>query len=54
MHPVSLLASDRVYYVSGVARCPLDIGERCIDRLREGGVIVIPFEWESQRGKEGF
>lgn len=30
------------------------IGERCIDRLREGGVIVIPFEWESQRGKEGF
>lgn len=30
------------------------IGERCADRLREGGVIVIPFEWESQRGKEGF
>lgn len=33
---------------------PSAIGERCIDRLREGGVIVIPFEWESQRGKEGF
>lgn len=33
---------------------PDAIGERCIDRLREGGVIVIPFEWESQRGKEGF
>jgi DNA replication protein DnaC len=30
------------------------MGERCVDRLREGGVIVIPFEWESQRGKEGF
>lgn len=29
------------------------IGERCADRLREGGVIVIPFDWESQRGKEG-
>lgn len=33
---------------------PDALGERCIDRLREGGVIVIPFEWESQRGKEGF
>jgi len=32
---------------------PDAIGDRCIDRLREGGVIVIPFEWESQRGKEG-
>lgn len=30
------------------------IGDRCADRLREGGVIVIPFEWESQRGKDGF
>lgn len=30
------------------------IGERSADRLREGGVIVIPFTWESQRGKEGF
>lgn len=30
------------------------IGERCADRLREGGVIVLPFTWESQRGKEGF
>ena len=33
---------------------PAAIGERCIDRLREGGVIVVPFEWESQRGKEAF
>ncbi|MFJ7312541.1 ATP-binding protein [Pseudomonas sp. NPDC098747] len=33
---------------------PAAIGERCADRLREGGVIVVPFEWESQRGKEGF
>ena len=32
---------------------PDAIGDRCIDRLREGGVIVIPFDWESQRGKEG-
>lgn len=30
------------------------IGERSADRLREGGVIVLPFNWESQRGKEGF
>lgn len=30
------------------------MGERCVDRLREGGVIVVPFEWESQRGKESF
>lgn len=33
---------------------PAAIGERSADRLREGGVIVVPFEWESQRGKEGF
>ena len=33
---------------------PAAIGERCADRLREGGVIVVPFEWQSQRGKEGF
>lgn len=33
---------------------PNAMGERCADRLREGGVIVIPFEWESQRGKDGF
>lgn len=30
------------------------IGERSADRLREGGVIVLPFTWDSQRGKEGF
>lgn len=36
------------------SQLPTAMGDRCIDRLREGGVIVIPFEWESQRGKEGF
>jgi DNA replication protein DnaC len=29
------------------------MGERCVDRLREGNLIVVPFDWESQRGKEG-
>jgi DNA replication protein DnaC len=33
---------------------PLAMGERCVDRLREGGGVVVPFDWESQRGKEGF
>lgn len=33
---------------------PGAMGERCVDRLREGGLIVVPFNWESQRGKEGF
>ena len=28
------------------------LGERCYDRLREGGGVVVPFEWESHRGKE--
>jgi len=31
---------------------PMAMGERCVDRLREGGMIVVPFEWESHRGKE--
>lgn len=30
------------------------MGERTADRLREGGVIVLPFNWESQRSKECF
>lgn len=38
----------------GAKELPDAIGERCADRLREGGVIVLPFTWESQRGKEGF
>jgi len=38
----------------GAQELPAAIGERCADRLREGGVIVLPFTWESQRGKEGF
>ncbi|MFT8234696.1 ATP-binding protein [Pseudomonas guariconensis] len=32
---------------------PVAMGERCVDRLREGGMIVVPFEWESHRGKDG-
>ncbi|WP_277963878.1 ATP-binding protein [Pseudomonas sp. RIT-To-2] len=42
--------------ISNLAADQLDgaMGERCVDRLREGGMIVVPFEWESQRGKEGF
>ncbi|WP_409287504.1 ATP-binding protein [Pseudomonas guariconensis] len=32
---------------------PRAMGERCVDRLREGSLIVVPFEWESHRGKEG-
>ena len=27
------------------------IGERCIDRMREGGGAVIAFDWDSYRGK---
>lgn len=38
----------------GVKELPSAMGERSADRLREGGVIVLPFDWESQRGKEGF
>lgn len=30
------------------------LGDRCVDRLREGGGIAVKFDWESQRGKEGF
>ncbi|MBK5002922.1 ATP-binding protein [Pseudomonas sp. S31] len=28
------------------------MGERCYDRLREGGGVVVPFEWDSHRGTE--
>lgn len=34
------------------SQLPMAMGERCVDRLREGGMIVVPFEWESHRGKE--
>jgi DNA replication protein DnaC len=27
------------------------VGERCIDRMREGGGAVIAFDWDSYRGK---
>lgn len=30
---------------------PNAIGERCVDRLREGGGIAIVFDWESMRSK---
>lgn len=30
------------------------LGARCVDRVRENGCIGVRFEWESQRGKEGF
>ena len=33
---------------------PSALGERCMDRLREGGGVAVKFDWESQRGKEGF
>ncbi|WP_323615224.1 ATP-binding protein [Pseudomonas putida] len=36
----------------GPEQLPVAMGERCVDRLREGGMIVVPFEWESHRGKE--
>lgn len=29
---------------------PGAIGDRCVDRLREGGGIVVGFDWESARG----
>nr|WP_225932874.1 hypothetical protein [Pseudomonas oryzicola] len=31
---------------------PVAMGERCVDRLREGNLIVVLFDWESHRGKE--
>lgn len=34
------------------SQLPMAMGERCVDRLREGGMIVVPFDWESHRGKE--
>ncbi|PVZ19946.1 MULTISPECIES: ATP-binding protein [unclassified Pseudomonas] len=37
----------------GASDLPKAIGDRCMDRLRENGGFVVPFEWESQRGKEG-
>lgn len=30
------------------------LGARCVDRIRENSCIGVAFEWESQRGKEGF
>jgi len=28
------------------------LGERCVDRLREGGGAVVPFGWDSYRGRK--
>lgn len=36
------------------SQLPQAMGERCVDRLREGGGLVIVFDWESQRGREDF
>ena len=30
---------------------PAAIGDRCVDRLRENGGIVLGFDWESARGR---
>lgn len=35
------------------AELPKAMGERCVDRLREGNLIVVPFNWDSHRAKEG-
>lgn len=35
-----------------VKELPAAMGERSADRLREGGVIVLPFTWGSYRSKE--
>lgn len=42
--------------VSNLAPAELNdaLGARCVDRIRENGCIGVAFEWESQRGKEGF
>ncbi|WP_462383343.1 ATP-binding protein [Pseudomonas sp. Marseille-QA0892] len=34
----------------GVDEVKASLGERCTDRLREGGVIVLLFNWASERG----
>ncbi|URD40673.1 ATP-binding protein [Pseudomonas sp. BYT-5] len=36
----------------GARELPAAMGERSADRLREGGGIVLPFDWSSHRGKE--
>lgn len=37
----------------GVEEVKVALGERSADRLREGGVIVLLFSWESARGEIG-
>lgn len=37
----------------GAKELPAAMGERSADRLREGGGIVLPFDWGSHRGLEG-
>ncbi len=36
----------------GAKELPAAMGERSADRLREGGGIVLPFDWASHRGRE--
>lgn len=36
----------------GAKELPAATGERSADRLREGGGIVLPFDWASHRGRE--
>ncbi len=40
-----------IVIVSNLAASELGpvIGERCLDRIRENGAIVVPFDWESAR-----
>ncbi|SFB60167.1 ATP-binding protein [Azotobacter beijerinckii] len=33
----------------GPKELPAALGERCVDRLRENGGILVPFDWESAR-----
>lgn len=35
------------------AELPAAIGERCVDRLREGGGIALVFDWDSMRAEIG-
>lgn len=35
----------------GIADLPKYLGDRVVDRLREGGGKMIPFKWESERSK---
>jgi len=42
-----------IVIVSNLAASELGeaIGERCFDRIKEGGAVVVPFDWASARGE---